>query len=100
MQKLKIINKKRNTILLIAASTVLGVALCIIFFIALMSLYLFLITPLILAAEGYGGIAAPFTILVLLISLGLSYLVFRIILKAFLHKYNPEKYFLSLEKHG
>jgi len=80
-------NKRINTLLFVLGATVFNIIVTVLSFIGLMALYIKFIIPLIPEANQW-----VFTI-VFLVSLAVSFIVYRFLLKYLLKKINIEKYF-------
>jgi hypothetical protein len=81
-------NKRINTLLFILGATIFNIVIAVLSFIGLTILYIKLIMPLTQEADYSWGFAIIF-----LFSLGISFVVYRFLLKYLLKKINIEKYF-------
>ncbi|MDR2941073.1 MAG: leader peptide processing enzyme [Treponema sp.] len=89
-------NKKVNTLLFILGATLFNIIIALISFIVLTLLYMrFLMMELPEATRSWGFTS------IFLLSIGVSFLVYRILLKHFMNKIEIEKYFdpLFVSKH-
>jgi hypothetical protein len=81
-------NKKANTLLFILGATVVNIVVTIISFILLFVLYAKYLVPRMPESAAAWGFPVIF-----IISIALSFLLYRAILKMLLKKVDPEKYF-------
>jgi hypothetical protein len=81
-------NKKANTLLFILGATVVNIVVTIISFILLFVLYAKYLVPHLPESAAAWGFPIIF-----IISIALSFLLYRAILKILLKKVDPEKYF-------
>ncbi|MDR1446321.1 MAG: leader peptide processing enzyme [Treponema sp.] len=81
-------NKKANTLLFILGATVVNIVVTIISFILLFVLYAKYLVPHLPESAAAWGFPVIF-----IISIALSFLLYRAILKMLLKKVDPEKYF-------
>ncbi|MDR2304064.1 MAG: leader peptide processing enzyme [Treponema sp.] len=81
-------NKKANTLLFILGATVVNIVVTIISFILLFVLYAKYLVPHMPESAAAWGFPVIF-----IISIALSFLLYRAILKMLLKKVDPEKYF-------
>jgi len=89
-------NKKVNTLLFILCATLFNIIIALVSFITLTLLYLkFFMMRLPEASRSWGFTA------IFLVSIGISFLVYRVVLKHLINKVEIEKYFdpLFVRKH-
>ncbi|MDR2864033.1 MAG: leader peptide processing enzyme [Spirochaetaceae bacterium] len=89
-------DKKRNTIVFILLATVFNIIVFFIVFIALMALYLFVISPYLLSDGGFAGFTTAFLIVIFVLSIGLAFFIYRLAVNFFFKRINPEKHFAPL----
>jgi phosphoglycerol transferase MdoB-like AlkP superfamily enzyme len=89
-------NKKVNTLLFILCATLFNIIIALISFIALTLMYIKFFQMQLPESSRSWGFTSIF-----LVSIGISFLVYRIVLKYFLNKIEIEKYFdpLFVSKH-
>lgn len=84
-------SKKTNTLLFILGATAFNILTTIIAFILLFALYVNFIMPLL---SGYGESAAAWGLpVIFILSIVLSFLLYRVVLKLIMKKYDLDKYF-------
>jgi hypothetical protein len=81
-------SKKTNTLVFILAATVFNILVTIVCFLVLFILFVKFLAPIM--PETAAGWGFP---IIFIGSIALSFLVYRVLLKFLLKKFNPEKYF-------
>jgi hypothetical protein len=81
-------SKKTNTLLFILAATIFNILVTIICFLVLFILFVRFLAPNM--PETAAGWGFP---IIFIAAIALSFLIYRVLLKFLLKKFNPEKYF-------
>jgi hypothetical protein len=85
-----------NTLVFVVAATVFNIVVFVVVFAGLMAVYLFVLSPFLLSDTEFSGLAAPFLIIVFVLSVGLSFFIYRFAVNVFLRGVNVEERFAPL----
>ncbi|MDR3301090.1 MAG: leader peptide processing enzyme [Spirochaetaceae bacterium] len=88
--------KKLNTVFFVLLATLFNLVVFFVVFVACMALYLLVIAPYLLSGSGLETLAAPFLAVIFILSIVLSFLIYRSAINYFFRKVDPEERFSPL----
>jgi len=88
-------DKRRNTLIFLGAATVFNILIFFLVFIACMFFYIYIVSPYVQSDDSLGALATPFLIVTFIVSIAVSFVVYRAALGLFSGKVDFDECFES-----